>query len=505
MGYRTGTLRTGALRTGAHRTAAHRTWARSSCVVAPATAFVFLLVAACGFAASPAAAQTATSTDVQFVVDIVDFDGYYVATNEDINRFEDLIDRANETGDNWYFVVLDEEPVGGPSVYAGQLQELLPDSGTVVVINPYDADGETRFESGIDSADYDSVALSAGDDYAVDLLGGTNPGPIDIAEATFDGIRQQSRVDPPSGGPSAAWLLLPVGVGGAAWAGNRWYQGRRTEQRDIDDMDTARKEIKQQLDAVANHVVSQQAFVELSSNEQAKQYYAEATATYTEVDDQLVRADDLVELAELNDKIDLARWQMEAAEALIDGQEVPPKPTPDNPVACFFDPTHRPSTKLVTIKTAAGDKQVRVCDIDAAKLERGERPNPRMIDVHGRRLPAAKAPRSHGGLGMGGIDFFDILLGGGAMGSPRTGRSRRRPAGSSSGPGWNWNNGNTTRPKPRNRGGVFGPDRVPRTRQRTGAPGRARSTTRPTRRSTSRPRRRTTGKRRSQGRSRKRF
>lgn len=453
--------------------------------------------------ATPASAQATETIDIiEDVATIIDFDGYYDSEGADIDRFEALIDRANATGDNWYFVSLSGEPAGGPSVYAGQLADLIPDSGTIIVVNPYNADGETRFEAGTWSADYSDAQLNAGEDLAAATLSGRSGSAIDVAEAMFDGVSAQPKAavsDSGSGssGPSAAWLLVPLGAGAVGLVGYGWWNRRKSNRRDELDEGIARREIRHQLDAVANQVIGQAEYVELSDNAQAQQYYAEATATYTAVDDKLKRAETLLELAQLNDQIDLARWQMEAAEALIEGRDLPPKPTPDNPLACFFDPTHRPGMKVVTIKTAAGNKDVRVCADDAARLARGEKPEPRMIDVHGRRIPAAKAPRSHGGLGMGGIDFFDILVGGmGRAGRPMGRRTRRQRTPTSSFP-WDWNNGRATQPRPRNSGGVFGPDRLPRSRQSSGRPGRPRNSTR--------PRRRTTGKRSSTGRSRRRF
>ncbi len=106
------------------------------------------------------------------------------------------------------------------------------------------------------------------------------------------------------------------------------------------------------------------------------------------------------------------------------------RPSPTLPAACFFDPTHKPGTAEATLRTPAGEKEVRVCRSCAERLARGEQPEPRMIDVGGSRVPAAKAPRSHGGLGMGGLSVFEIILGGlAAAGAMRGGRDRREPVG----------------------------------------------------------------------------
>lgn len=485
--------------------AIRKTW---GLLLALVLALVLALAVSLGLAAAMSAPTAAAQSDdlAQTLADILDFDNYYIGPDaeQEVAEFEALIDRAASTGDNWYFVSLGVEPDGGPSALAGQIASWLPDSGTVVVINEFVENGETRFDVGINSADYEDDALDAGLDIAGDTLAGQSGQASDVAAAVFDGVAVQPKAAGASDGSgvSAAWLLVPVGglalVGGGV-ATKRYFDRRKDEARDEEDIEKARAEIKAQADEVANYVISQADYVELSTNETAKQHYAEATATYSEVTDALPRATTLLELAELNDKIDEARWQMQAAEALIDGQEVPPKPTPDSPVGCFFDPTHRPGTERVTITTAAGDKQVRVCVDDAEKLKRGERPEPRMIDVHGRRVPAAKAPRSHGGLGMGGIDIFDVILGGAGR-SNRGTRRRGQPTGTN----WDWTFGKPSRPRPRNGGGVFGPDRVPRANRGSGRRRDSGSTSTRPRRS-SRPKRRTSGQRSSRGRARRRF
>jgi hypothetical protein len=46
-------------------------------------------------------------------------------------------------------------------------------------------------------------------------------------------------------------------------------------------------------------------------------------------------------------------------------------------------------------------------------LAKGQAPAPRTIVVGGQEMPAASAPRSYGGGGMGMFDVFSVLTGGG--------------------------------------------------------------------------------------------
>ena len=101
---------------------------------------------------------------------------------------------------------------------------------------------------------------------------------------------------------------------------------------------------------------------------------------------------------------------------------------------------------MATIRTKAGSKEVRVCARCAAQMRAGKRPSSRKINVEDLPTPAGKAPRSHGGGGMGGLDAFEIILGG--LGSILGG----------GGLDYDWG----SNPRRRNPDGdVFGPDATP--------------------------------------------
>jgi hypothetical protein len=90
-----------------------------------------------------------------------------------------------------------------------------------------------------------------------------------------------------------------------------------------------------------------------------------------------------------------------------------------------------------TLETPAGQRAIGVCDYCAAKLGRGEAPQPRRIDVGGESLPTATAPREYGGRGMHDLDVFSVLLGRGRVpyrwGSPYGSRRTRYGGGFSGG------------------------------------------------------------------------
>lgn len=434
----------------------------------------------------------AAAQDPVFAAEIASFDGYYIEedTQENFGEFDDLAARARATGNAWYFVALFEPAETGNSFFADEVFQYVDDPGTVVVVSP---DGDS-YEVGISSGDYSVDEIDQALDRAAARLTPGAGDSFDRLDAVFVELSSQgsgsiagsasdaSTSGDSSGGSAVPLLLGVAGVGGVI-GGGVWWSRRKSEkaasERDDADIATARAEIKAQVDVVANKILDQGAAIEVSDNEQAIAYYREASATFSAVDDQLDKATNLLELAELNDEIDQARWKMEAALAITEGRPVPPEPEPDKPSACFFDPTHRPGTETCTVNTAAGGKEVNVCEDCAEKLRKGERPDPRMIEVHGKRVPAARAPRSHGGLGMGGLDIFDIVLGGGGLGRGGFGQTTRRRRGGFGGGGFgggglssggfgggstggmfDWGGGQRT--TTRRTGGVFGPDRVPR-------------------------------------------
>jgi hypothetical protein len=142
---------------------------------------------------------------------------------------------------------------------------------------------------------------------------------------------------------------------------------------------------------------------------QARRLFAEATSTYQRAQDELERATAARQLEAVSDDLDHARWQIESARALLEGRN--PPPSPENDEACFFDPTHGAGTDVARIETSAGEREVRVCSYCATKLRSGQTPQPRMIEVGGQRVPAAKAPRSYGGGGMDWLDDFSVVFG----------------------------------------------------------------------------------------------
>ena len=166
--------------------------------------------------------------------------------------------------------------------------------------------------------------------------------------------------------------------------------------------------------------------IRVSEHEDAGEHLQAASKTYADALDLYEKATTLPQLETISDSLDRARWQLQAAVALRDGDEVPPEPVEER-ATCFFDPAHRPATESAILKTSAGEREVKVCPEDAERLRGGQQPQPRQINVGGRPIPAPMAPKSYGGGGFGMMDAFQVILGGMAASGGFGGVGRARP------------------------------------------------------------------------------
>ncbi|MEE9298007.1 MAG: DUF6676 family protein [Acidimicrobiia bacterium] len=350
-------------------------------------------------------------------------DGIYVAEgiSLDVGELQGAVNRARDAGLGFYVVLLDEDPPSGATVFADSILDRLG-SGTVLVLS--------ASKEGMASSEIDQSTIEAALDSGF-AAGGGDEGYVNAVVASITGSGSAG-----SGGGSGLILTLVI-VGGLvmlAW----WVMRRSTkasDRRRRDLVAEARVEIKAQLDAMANTILEITDIVSASAAAEDNEFLEKAGATYSAALDSYEGAADLSALEELSDRLDEARWQLDAAAAVAEGRPVPEKPENKERPVCFFDPTHRGATEMVDIETSSGTRTVRVCRDDAERLRTGSQPEPRMIAVAGRRVPAPMAPRSHGGGGMDWLGVFSVLTGGAGRaasydwGGRRAGRTRRGSSG----------------------------------------------------------------------------
>ena len=360
--------------------------------------------------ALPAAAQTPDQ-----VADEVGDRGYWIDEGlpAEESRINTAVTAAGNAGVRLMVVLLYGDPAGGATTFADAVLDRVG-NGTVLVLS---ATQEGMVSSGEFTQEQIKDALDAGFE-----AGGGDAGFVDAVVESLTGAQIDDGVTPgesDAGGSSKTGLIVMLVLMAALVLVVVWVVRRQSKataagrQRSIEE---ARKEIKAQLDAMANTILEISDKVSLSDSREDNQYLEQAGQTYTDASEAYETATDLARLEEISDRLDEARWQLDAAAALADGQPVPAKPAPEERSACFFDPTHSGPFENAEVRTAAGSKTVRVCVADAATLRRGERPDSRMIEVGGRDVPAASAPKSYGGGGLGWLDVFAVIVGGMAAG-----------------------------------------------------------------------------------------
>jgi len=384
-------------------------------------------------------AGAAFAADPVDVADQVDPRGYYIepGAEVDFDVMEDLVARLTNQATRFYFVALADDPVQGTDEFAEEVLARLDPGATVVVISPgeigarSDDFSDAELNGAADEAVNDADGSLEGDFevFAESLVGeqaGTTGTTTDLTATTISSAAGESS----GGGGVGVFIFLAIVVGVIALV---FFVNRRSAKRNelsaTRRLEEAKQEIKEQLDVIANEILDLADKVTLSERDEAEEYFRTASATYQQAQDQIDKATTLPELERLSDQLDTARWQLEAAEAVVEGRPIPPEPE-DRPNACFFDPTHRAGVEEARIETAAGAKMVSVCRECAEKLRRGEQPKLRDIMVGGRRVPAPMAPRSYGGGGFDWMGVVAVILSGLAQGSSYDfGRRPRRSSG----------------------------------------------------------------------------
>jgi hypothetical protein len=391
------------------------------------------------------AAAPALAADVGSLADQAALRHYAVEQGApvDVNAMEAMVAKL-PAEPSFYFVALAVDPPEGADLVASdvldQLATILNKSaaGTVIVIGPTDvgtvssdfSDAQLSDALDVSLDTFDTSYVAGFQEFAEDLLS-TSLSPT--TQPTTATTQATAPVSSGSGGGSGAliFLLFIVGIGALVIFAIR--RGKKSDaqvqQRRLSE---ARSEIQSQIDAVANQILELADQVQVASNDQATQYYRDASATFESVKETFDKAATLEELEGISSSLDRARWQLEAADAVTEGRPVPPEPE-ERRTACFFDPTHKGGTEEATITTPAGSQTVSVCHSCAERLRKGDAPTPRSVPVGGRKVPVPMAPTAHGGGGIDLSSVFQVIVAGmGAAAQYKTSRGRVMPSARSS-------------------------------------------------------------------------
>jgi exonuclease VII small subunit len=258
------------------------------------------------------------------VAPVVELQGFYIEPGAPVSSaaVEEAVAEARFAGGNLHIVVLADEPVGGATVFADGVLNELPAGGTVFVVAPetlgWTSIGDIYTEDQLNNAT--NVAFGGSSDTEVVQLF--------ASELTGEPVGDTSS----SRGGGGGWILLLVVGGLIAVVGFFvWRSGRKQKERSGARLDAAKAEVQKLLDAVANDILELEDEVMLSDNEEAQDHYERASATYAAAEKRLEQATKPLDLLELSNDLDVAIWELDCAEAVLDATEKPPKPEPRRP------------------------------------------------------------------------------------------------------------------------------------------------------------------------------
>lgn len=268
-------------------------------------------------------ALPALAAEPDEVADGIADDGVFVevgssTSDSEIGRF---VGEARNDGESLSIVVLSAEPVAGATTFADAVIDRGV-RGLVLVIAP-------------DSLGY----AGTGDIYTVDELehaldvaierGGDDG---DIAGAFVEALTGADLGSDPSGSSGGRGgfvvfvVIVVVLIGGFVW----WRSRARKQESAAaaDRIAAARAEVQKRIDDVANDLLDMEDEVRAADNDRADRFYNEAGDTYRAVSDALDTAGTPQDLLQLSNKLDVAIWQLDTAEAILDGTELPERPEP---------------------------------------------------------------------------------------------------------------------------------------------------------------------------------
>jgi len=222
------------------------------------------------------------------------------------------------------------------------------------------------------------------------------------------------------GADGLALLIGAIAIGGGVGA-FALMRNRRTRRERAAQAAELRRVADEDLVALGDDIRALDLDVEMpGADERAKADYARALTAHEQASAALSRARTPDDFAPIAQTLEEGRFAMEAAKARLAGEE-PPEHRPP----CFFDPRHGPSSRDVAWTPEYGaPRLVPACEADAQRVERGEDPHAREIELAGRgRVPYWQAPAYYGPYaggffgGFGGSGLLTGLFAGSLLGS----------------------------------------------------------------------------------------
>lgn len=276
------------------------------------------------------ATYAAESEDVAAVVAET---GVYVeaGTSASESRVGELVSALRSEGENISMVVLADEPLGGATTFADAVANRLG-AGVVVVVAP-----ETVGAGGI-SEFFTDVEIEEALDASLD--GDTDGEVLEIFSATLLGTAVAETPDAASAEPAPAagssdgggsGFLIFLLIAGVAVIGFLWWRSQQNKTKGPKlhpKLAEAKEAVQQQINAVANDLIDMEEEVRAADNERVDDFYDGAANIYGDVTEEFVTANTPQAILDLSNELDQAIWQLDSAEAILDGKPLPQQPVP---------------------------------------------------------------------------------------------------------------------------------------------------------------------------------
>ena len=262
------------------------------------------------------------------VVPQLESDGYYIepgstATEETVSE---AVFAGRSDGGRLYLVVLADEPPGGATTFSDSvLDELI--EGYVVTVAPetvgFAGDGSAWSADQMNSA-IDASLDGDTDDQVVELF---------IADLTGQSATPSpdDQPSPTDGAGSSIWVwVVLAGVALLVYLAIR-RASRQNADRALSELEKVRAKAREKLADIANDIIEMEDEVQLSESPEIMAHYQRASSIYTGTLALVESSPSAKEMIEVVRQLDLAIWELDAAEALLDGKPIPDKPKPPEP------------------------------------------------------------------------------------------------------------------------------------------------------------------------------
>ena len=180
------------------------------------------------------------------------------------------------------------------------------------------------------------------------------------------------------------WVLLGLaGVGAATWGGRRIW-GRLEDRRErAEAVAVLVKLCEEDVTLLGEQLRRLDAETAVRPlDEPGRVDYQSALDAYESAQRDVQGVSELDQVTTVIDTLNDGRYALACVQARVAGEAVPEKRTP-----CFFNPQHGPSvTDVMFTARAGGTKRVPACAQDAARVNAGEKPGIRKVEVRGHKI-----------------------------------------------------------------------------------------------------------------------